>query len=103
VDDLGEAVVFALESASIDSVPDGLLNVGCGEDQSIRELAALVRSIVGFEGETMWDADKPDGTPQKRLDVSRLFALGWRPSIPLDEGLRSTYRWFLDNQTQARL
>ena len=84
-------------------MPDGLLNVGCGEDLTIRELALLVQRVVGHHGEIVWDHSKPDGTPRKLLDVSRLFALGWRPTIPLEAGVRSTYEWFVANQSQARL
>jgi GDP-L-fucose synthase len=73
-----------------------LLNIGCGEDLSIRELAELVRGVVGCRAEIRWDADKPDGTPRKLLDVSRLQALGWRPRIGLHEGLRRAYRAYLE-------
>lgn len=74
-----------------------LVNIGCGEDVSIRELAELVRDVVGFVGSISWDSSKPDGTPRKLLDVSRLFAYGWRPRVALGEGIESTYRWFLEN------
>ncbi len=94
VDDVGEAVVFALEHVSAASVPDGLLNVGCGEDLTIRELAALVQRVVGHEGEIVWDTSKPDGTPRKLMDVGRLRGLGWSPTVPLEEGLARTYEWF---------
>jgi len=97
VDDVGEAVVFALEHISAASVPDGLLNVGCGEDLTIRELAELVQRVVGHEGEILWDTTKPDGTPRKLMDVGRLMGLGWRPTVPLEEGLRRTYSWFLEH------
>ncbi|HET7134247.1 MAG TPA: GDP-L-fucose synthase, partial [Gammaproteobacteria bacterium] len=69
----------------------------CGEDLSIAELAALVREIVGFEGEIVHDRSKPDGTPRKLLDVTKLTALGWRPRIALRDGIRATYRWFLEH------
>jgi GDP-L-fucose synthase len=94
VDDVGEAVVFALEHVSAASVPDGLLNVGCGEDLTIRELAELIQRVVGHEGEIAWDTSKPDGTPRKLMDVGRLTGLGWRPTVPLEEGLARTYEWF---------
>jgi GDP-L-fucose synthase len=103
VDDVGEAVVFALENVAAADVPDGLLNVGCGEDLTIRELAALVQRVVGHRGQIIWDDSKPDGTPRKLLDVSRLFALGWRPTVPLEAGVRSTYEWFIAHHAQARL
>lgn len=94
VDDLASAAVFAMlhhDSAQI-------LNVGTGEDVTILELAEMIRSIVGFEGRIVWDASKPDGTPRKLLDVSRLAALGWRATTPLRQGLENTYRWFLENR-----
>jgi GDP-L-fucose synthase len=72
-----------------------LLNVGTGEDHTIRELAELVKAVVGFAGDIVWDTARPDGTPRKRLDVSRLHKLGWRPAIPLREGIEATYRAYL--------
>ncbi len=93
VDDLAAAVVHVLQLDA--AAPPRLLNVGCGEDLTIAELAETVRRIVGFAGETVWDADKPDGTPRKLLDVSRLQGLGWRPSIPLETGIRRAYAWYL--------
>ena len=94
VDDLGEACVFALEHWQPD--PDELqfLNVGTGVDLTIRELAEAVAAATGFQGEILWDASKPDGTPKKQLDVSRLADLGWRARIPLDVGLASTVKEF---------
>ena len=73
---------------------DHLINVGVGEDVSIRELAELIRGIVGYTGEITWNATMPDGTPRKLLDVSRINALGWRARIPLADGIRSTYEWY---------
>ena len=99
-DDLAEAVAFVLrqpEGRLREAAPDGLLNVGVGEDVAIRELAALVRQTVGSESEVVWDASKPDGTPRKLLDVSRLRDLGWTASTGLRDGLARTYRWFLDS------
>jgi GDP-L-fucose synthase len=75
----------------------GIVNVGTGEDLSIRELAQSVRDVVGFTGELLFDKSKPDGTPRKVLDVSRLHALGWQAKIPFADGLRDTYAWFLAN------
>ena len=100
VDDLGEACVFALEQWQ--PGPDELqhLNVGTGVDLSIRELAQAVAAATGFAGEINWDSSKPDGTPRKQLDVSRLAALGWRASIPLAEGLASTVAEFRDQFSQ---
>jgi GDP-L-fucose synthase len=103
VDDVGEAVVFALENVAAADVPDGLLNVGCGEDLTIRELAELVQRVVRHRGDIEWDQSKPDGTPRKLLDVSRLFELGWQPTVPLEAGVRSTYEWFVAHHGQARL
>ncbi len=90
VDDLGEACVFALEHWQ--PGPDELqfLNVGTGVDLTIRELDEAVAAATSYQGEILWDASKPDGTPKKQLDVSRLADLGWRARIPLAEGLRST-------------
>ena len=79
VDDLAEAVVYLLEHVAAADLPDGLVNVGTGRDQTIRELAELIQRVVGHTGPIEWDASKPDGTPQKQLDVSRVTALGWRP------------------------
>lgn len=92
VDDLADACLFLMESYS-DGRP---INVGVGEDLSIAELASLVSEVVGYEGAISYDTSKPDGTPRKLLDVSRLTALGWRPKMPLREGLEQTYRWFID-------
>src|SRR6476620_4192564 len=94
VDDLAAACVFLLEKYDSPEI----INVGCGEDISIRELAELICDIVGFKGELAWDTTKPDGTPRKLLDVSKIHALGWKPAIPLRDGIRRTYEWFLENE-----
>lgn len=78
------------------------VNVGTGEDCTIRELSVVIAEVVGFKGDIIFDDSKPDGTPRKLLDVSRLRKLGWYHEIPLEQGLSSTYRWFLDNQNQFR-
>jgi GDP-L-fucose synthase len=78
------------------------INVGTGVDCTIRELAVTLARVTGFEGELRFDAGKPDGTPRKLMDVSRLKVLGWQATIPLEAGLRSTYRWFLDNDRHLR-
>lgn len=96
VDDLASACLFLLEK--YDSAE--IINVGCGEDISIRELAELICEIVGFQGDLVWDATKPDGTPRKLLDVSKLHGLGWRHTIGLREGIARTYEWFLQNVPQ---
>ena len=92
-DDAAAACVFLLEN--YDSAE--IINVGCGEDISIRELAELICDVVGFKGDLVWDSSQPDGTPRKLLDVSRLHDLGWRHSIGLREGIAQTYQWFLQN------
>jgi GDP-L-fucose synthase len=92
-DDLAEATLFALRSYS----GEQHLNVGTGVDVTIRELAELLADVAGWTGEFVFDATKPDGTPRKLLDVSRLNRLGWEPSIPLEEGVRITYDWFVSN------
>jgi GDP-L-fucose synthase len=97
-DDLGRACVFLLENYD-DEIA---VNVGVGEDTSIKELAELIRKVVGFEGEIKWDSSKPDGTPRKLLDVTRLEALGWKAQISLDEGIRKTYQWFIENSSTER-
>jgi GDP-L-fucose synthase len=105
VDDLGEACVFALENFQPGVEELQHLNVGTGLDLSIRQLAEAVAEATGYPGEILWDASKPDGTPKKQLDVSRLAELGWRARIPLQDGLRSTVALFreqLDLQ-QVRL
>ena len=98
VDDLADAVVFLMRNYS----GEGLVNVGCGQDQTILELAGEVARVVGFEGALRFDTSRPDGTPRKLLDVSRLSAMGWKPQVPLREGLQRTYRWFLEHQGEFR-
>jgi GDP-L-fucose synthase len=98
VDDVGRAIVFCLERVHAADVPDGMLNVGCGEDLPIRDLAALVQRVVGYDGPVEWDAGKPDGTPRKLMDVSRLRGLGWQPRVGLEEGIRLAYDWFLEHK-----
>jgi len=98
VDDLADACVFLMRHYDEESH----INVGTGEDLSIRELAELVRDIVHPGARIVFDASKPDGTPRKLLDVGRLRRLGWSPSIPLRAGIESTYRWFLEHHAEAR-
>jgi GDP-L-fucose synthase len=93
VDDLASACVFLLEHYDSPEI----INIGCGEDISIRELAELICDVVGFEGELAWDTTKPDGTPRKLLDITKLRNLGWQPTISLREGIAQTYDWFLKN------
>lgn len=78
------------------------INVGTGEDITIRKLAETIREVIGFKGELQFDTTKPDGTPKKLLDVTRLNELGWKAKIELHEGLESTYQWFLENQDHIR-
>ena len=92
VDDLADACLHLFNSYE----GEGIVNVGVGEDVSIAELAALVGEVMGFQGRIVYDRTKPDGTPQKLLDVSRLGALGWRAQITLRDGIASTYRWYLE-------
>src|SRR5437016_4342515 len=93
VDDLASACLFLLEKYDSPEI----INVGCGEDISIRELAELICDVVGFDGELAWDTTKPDGTPRKLLDVTRLHDLGWQATITLRDGIAQTYDWFLKN------
>ncbi|KAI3880927.1 hypothetical protein MKW98_003246 [Papaver atlanticum] len=92
VDDLADAVVFMMEKYS------GLvhINVGSGQEVTIKELAELVKEVVGFEGELVWDATKPDGTPRKLMDSSKLADLGWVPKVSLKDGLVDTYKWYVE-------
>lgn len=93
VDDLASACLLLLEKYDSPEI----INVGCGEDISICELAELICDVVGFDGELAWDTTKPDGTPRKLLDISKIRALGWRPAIPLGDGIARTYDWFRAN------
>ncbi|MGB6489743.1 MAG: GDP-L-fucose synthase [Steroidobacteraceae bacterium] len=98
VDDLADACLFLM--ANYDG--ESWINVGWGRDMTIAELADAIARIVGFEGSVRFDRSKPDGTPRKVLDTSRLSALGWSPRIGLEQGIRSTYRWFLEHRDDAR-
>jgi nucleoside-diphosphate-sugar epimerase len=107
VDDMAAASLFVLDLPKdvYDANTEPMLshiNVGCGTDISILELAGKVAAITGFTGRITTDPDKPDGTPRKLMDVSRLKAMGWQSTISLDDGLRSTYAWFLDHQSDLR-
>lgn len=97
VDDLASACLLLLDKYDSPEI----INVGCGEDISIRELAELICDVVGFNGELAWDTTKPDGTPRKLLDVTRIRALGWQSEISLREGIARTYEWFLANCAKA--
>jgi GDP-L-fucose synthase len=93
VDDMAEAVVYAFEN----KLPENLYNIGTGTDVTIKELAETIQRIVGHTGEIIWDRTKPDGTPRKLMDVSRMTNAGWRAKISLEEGIQKTVAWFLDN------
>jgi GDP-L-fucose synthase len=98
VDDLAQAVLFAVQN----KMEASLYNVGYGSDLTIRELASIVQRTVDHSGAIEWDATKPDGTPKKLMDSSKMNALGWAPKIALDEGISRTYQWFLDHQNQFK-
>lgn len=93
VDDMAEAVVFALEN----ELPEHLYNIGTGKDLTIKGLAAAVQKIVGHTGDILWDDTKPDGTPRKLMDVSKMHSIGWKHQTELEEGIQKTYSWFLEN------
>mmetsp|Transcript_31443 Transcript_31443/g.36685 ORF Transcript_31443/g.36685 Transcript_31443/m.36685 type:complete len:317 (-) Transcript_31443:102-1052(-) len=93
VDDMAEAVVYAMEN----KLPEYLYNVGTGKDIAIKKLAETIQKVVGHNGEIRWDSSKPDGTPRKLMDVSKMKNIGWQYSTELEEGIRKTYKWFLDN------
>jgi GDP-L-fucose synthase len=99
VDDLADAVLYLLQA--YDAEP--MVNIGWGHDVTIRELAELVMSVIGYNGRLIFDPTKPDGTPRKLLDVSRLTGLGWQPRIPLRDGIGRTYAWFTEHFSEARL
>ena len=93
VDDMAEAVIYALEN----KLPEYLYNVGSGKDITIKELAETIQNVTGHEGNIVWDAEKPDGTPRKLMDVSKMKNIGWQYSTELTEGIEKTYTWFLEN------
>jgi GDP-L-fucose synthase len=97
-DDLASACVFLMQQYS----EEQFINVGFGSDISIRQLAELIKRVVGFAGDIVWDSSKPDGTPRKLMDSSRLFALGWRPQVDLETGIRRTYEDFLRKQQRGK-
>ncbi len=93
VEDLADAVVYSIEN----KLKDNLFNVGTGVDLTIKELAEIIQKTIGHTGEIIWDATKPDGTPRKLMDVSKLSNAGWNAKIKLEDGIRQTYKWFLEN------
>jgi GDP-L-fucose synthase len=96
-DDLACACIHLLNHY----VSPDIINIGCGQDLTIRELAETIQEIVGFSGDIVWDATKPDGTPRKLLNVEKLFNLGWKPRVPLREGIRLAYDWWLSTSSLA--
>src|SRR5690606_16009891 len=98
VDDMAASVIFALEN----KLPEHLYNVGTGEDLTIKALAELIQQIVGHQGQIQWDSSKPDGTPRKLMDVSKMHHLGWKHQVELKEGIQRTYQWFLDNRQHIK-
>lgn len=99
VDDLADALVFLLQNYS----DAQFINVGTGTDVTIKELAEMIAAVVGFTGKLQFDVSKPDGTPRKLLDVSRLANLGWKAKVSLQEGIKTTYQWFLQNHAGVRI
>ena len=95
VDDLANAIALAVEN----ELPESIYNVGSSEETSIKGLAEIIQSVIGYEGVVNWDHTKPDGTPRKLLDSSKIIQLGWRPKCDLKKGIKNTYSWFLENQT----
>ncbi len=95
VNDLAEACLLLMEGAQVPEIVD-FVNVGTGQDITVADLVRMIREVVGYDGEVVFDATKPDGTPRKLLDVSRILQLGWRPKIALKEGIARTYRWYLE-------
>jgi GDP-L-fucose synthase len=93
VDDMAEAVVFALENKLLEY----LYNIGAGKDITIKELAETIQKITGHQGNIIWDLEKPDGTPRKLMDVSKMKNIGWEYSTELELGIEKTYHWFLEN------
>lgn len=94
VNDLANAIKFVIEN----NINDSLLNIGSGDEVSIKSVAESIKTVVGFEGELSFDKSKPDGNPRKLLDSSKILNYGWIPDVELNDGLKKTYRWFLDNQ-----
>jgi GDP-L-fucose synthase len=93
VDDMAEAVVYALEN----NLTEHLYNIGTGKDITIKELAETIQRVIGHQGNIFWDASKPDGTPRKLMDVSKFNEIGWQYSTALEDGIQKTYQWFLEN------
>ena len=93
VDDMAEAVVFALEN----NLPEYLYNIGTGKDITIKQLAETIQKVTGHQGDILWDSSKPDGTPRKLMDVSKMKEIGWQYATELEDGLKKTYQWYVEN------
>lgn len=98
VDDMAEAVLYALEN----ELPEYLYNVGSGKDITIKELAETIQNVVGHQGQIVWDTGKPDGTPRKLMDVSKMGNIGWRYTTELEDGIEKTYNWFLEHKEEIK-
>lgn len=98
VRDLAEMILFAVEN----DLSESMYNIGVGEDLSIKKLAHLIQNVIGHQGEIIWDDSRPDGTPRKLLDVSKIHSEGWHHSIELKEGLQQTYRWFIEHEDELK-
>ncbi len=96
VSDFAEACLFLMERYTAEQIGE-FVNVGAGSDLSIKDLSEMIREVIGFEGTVEWDQTRPDGTPRKLLDISRIKALGWQPTTSLEDGIRATYEWYLKN------
>jgi GDP-L-fucose synthase len=97
VDDLAEACVLLMERHNADEIGE-IINVGSGKDIALCDLASIIQKIVGFPGDIKWDTTKPDGMPQKLLDVSRIRELGWHPKVHLEDGIAQSYRWYIQQK-----
>lgn len=96
-DDLANACIYLMQNKDFKDIGE-FVNVGTGEDLKIKELAQIIKEIVGFKGDIVWDTTKPDGTPKKQLDTTRLFKLGWKPKISLRDGILKVYKWYLEKE-----
>jgi GDP-L-fucose synthase len=105
VDDLADACIFLTQMDAksydrfFDDIRTPLINIGCGTDQTVKEIAAVVAEVVGYKGNVKWDQNKPDGTSQKLLDISMIKNLGWKPKIALKDGIRNVYKWYLEGMS----
>ena len=98
-DDLADALIFLMDRYNENEI----INIGYGEDLTIKDIANKVKTTINFTGEIVWNTSKPDGTPKRLLNVNKLFDMGWRPKINLENGLKSTYEWYLNNQNKLKV